>query len=358
MNGKQKNFFLARKDEKHHSKTCKAVKLLRDEEMLKVNALADQASTMKAADFWAGTYLPFVEETLRRSSVRSYKQIWAQHLKAHLGETALRDYTTPTGSVFLTKLSKRLGRRTLAHVRSLMSGIFAHALNLGLVEHNPIRDVKILGKVRAPKDTEHYTLEEAENLISALVDHADAQLVVALGFFEGLRPSEIAGLQWPDFDPASIHIRRGVVRGVVEPTKTPESEASVPLIEPVKTLLALWAKKSPPRLWLFENRDGGPIDLHNLVNRVILPHVRGKGTCAVCRKVPQRPEPGAVWKGLYSGRRGCGTALTELTGNLLSAQGMLRHKTMTTTAAFYKKETPQATIAGMRLLEGAANRKE
>jgi hypothetical protein len=54
---------------------------------------------------------------------------------------------------------------------------------------------------------------------------------------------------------------------------------------------------------------------------------------------------------------GCGTALTELTGNLLGAQGMLRHKTMTTTASFYKKKTPLATLAGMKMLEAVGRRR-
>ena len=56
--------------------------------------------------------------------------------------------------------------------------------------------------------------------------------------------------------------------------------------------------------------------------------------CVPCKKVPKRPEGKVEWKGLCAGRRGCGTVLTELTGNLLGAQGMLRHKTMTTTASF------------------------
>jgi hypothetical protein len=37
-------------------------------------------------------------------------------------------------------------------------------------------------------------MEEAENLITTLVDHVDAQLVIALPCFLGLGPAEIAGL--------------------------------------------------------------------------------------------------------------------------------------------------------------------
>jgi hypothetical protein len=57
---------------------------------------------------------------------------------------------------------------------------------------------------------------------------------------------------------------------------------------------------------VFKNRDGGPTDLHNMVNRVILPYVQGKGMCVPCKKVPKKPEGKVEWKGLCAGRRAAG----------------------------------------------------
>ncbi len=54
--------------------------------------------------------------------------------------------------------------------------------------------VKLPKDCKETKTTEHYTMEEAENLITTLVDHVDAQLVIALPCFLGLGPAEIAGL--------------------------------------------------------------------------------------------------------------------------------------------------------------------
>jgi integrase len=45
----------------------------------------------------------------------------------------------------------------------------------------------------------HYTLEEAEDLISALVNHVDGHLILALSCFLAPRPGEIAALKWEDF---------------------------------------------------------------------------------------------------------------------------------------------------------------
>ena len=45
-----------------------------------------------------------------------------------------------------------------------------------------------------------YTREQSEDLVSALVDHVDAQLVLSLACFLALGPAEIAGLRWEDID--------------------------------------------------------------------------------------------------------------------------------------------------------------
>ena len=88
----QKSHLLCRKDNKHFSKTCKAVKLLRDEFMRTVNAASGQANEqdMKVTDFWEQHYLPFVQENMKPSTVSGYKQIWSQHLRAHFGEMTLQ----------------------------------------------------------------------------------------------------------------------------------------------------------------------------------------------------------------------------------------------------------------------------
>ena len=50
-----------------------------------------------------------------------------------------------------------------------------------------------------PAKTGHYSLREALSILSALSEHVEGQLVTALSFFWGLRPSEIKGLKWEDF---------------------------------------------------------------------------------------------------------------------------------------------------------------
>ena len=349
----QKSRLLCHKDEKHFSKSCKAVRLLAEDFMRTVNTQT-HVGDLRIADFWETTYLPFVKQNMKSSTVTGYQQIWGQHLKAHFNGMVLGEYRTHLASAFLLSLTTSQGRQTLNHIRSLMSGIFSHAVNMGLITVNPMTGCRILGKVRPPAGTEHYTLEEVEDIISALADRVDAQLVIALAFFAGLRPSEIAGLQWNDFDvddsgSGTVNIRRAVVRGVVGTCKTPESEATLPLLPQVVVPLLLWKEQCVrsglgTQTWLFENSRGKPADLKEVVRTFIKPTVTSAGL---------------VWKGLYAGRRGGATAIIGLTnGNVAAAQELLRHKNMSTTLAFYKKQTAGALASGLLALGAAAGTKK
>jgi integrase len=206
-------------------------------------------------------------------------------------------------------------------------------------------------------------------MVTALVDHVDCQLVLALACFLGLRPGELAALKWEDFDTENdvVNIRRSVVRGIVGTPKTPESLAPLPLLTQVKVPLKLWWEKcdKPTKGWVFPSANDTPVDLHNLVARVIRPHVEGpayqvKGAavkCIRCAKVPAGS--GAKWKAIYAGRRGAATAVIEANnGNLAIGQALLRHKNQMTTATFYKKAvTPDTLRRGVKMLEAAANGK-
>jgi integrase len=355
----QRSYRLCEKDKLHNSRTCKAVKQLAADHMATVNTQSGPVNAQTVATFWEKTYLPFAEENLRHSTVHGYKQVWNQHLAAHFGTMALKDYKTHHGSLFVTSLAKKLGRHTVQHIRSLASGIFSHAVNVGVIESNPWHDVKVLGKTKEPGQTEHYTLEEAEDIISALVDHVDCQLIVALAFFMGLRPGEIQGMRWEDIDstPDSegrqwIHIRRAVVRNIVGETKTPSSVASLPLITPVLIPLNLWRAKcaerskergKPVEGWLFPNQKGKPIDLRSVIGRTIVP--------ALTKKKIE-------WKTLYAGRRGAATILTQLTGDALAAKELLRHKNLAVTTDKYVKAIPEALLKGIKLLETASAENE
>lgn len=318
-------------------------------EMGKIESRTVTDKDMPITEFWEHRYLPYCEKEwkgtgMRSSTVRGFKQVWNQHLKKHFGTITLQEYTADMARRFLSGLKTKQGKNTLKHIRALGSAMFSEAIERNLRVDNPWH-VKLPKDCKETKATEHYTMEEAENLITALVDHVDSQLVIALSCFLGLGPAEIAGLQWGDIDADWIHIRRNKPsHGTVGPPKTKERMAPVPIIDSVRVPLALWRGKC-------DNPHGENwviADLPNMLNRVIKPHVMGERECDRCEKTPKTS--GVMWKGLYAGRRGACTAVIEATGgNYAVAQALLRHKTMNTTLRVYKKQiTPQGLLAGMQ----------
>lgn len=302
------------------------------------DAVTGRESDMRVVDFWSQRYLPYCETVMqssgrplkKASTVRSYRQIWQQHLVDHFGDTTLRQYTPKTGTRFLRTLIGTSNRNTISHIKALMGSIFRLAVSEERISTNPIHDVQSPTDAVAPATTRHYTMEQAENIISALIDHVDAQLLMSLLCFLGLRPSEAAALRWEDFDTESVSIRRGFVRGKIDTPKSASSVASLPLIDQVRVPLLLWSQAcgSPKDGWLFPASSGDlPIDISNLARTVIVP---------ICKKV------GIEWKGLHAGRRGACTAIIEATnGNYAVAQALLRHKSMKTTLDVYKKAITQ-----------------
>ena len=317
----------------------------------KVEAIDSRRPEVMVFDFWTETFLPWATDNLKPSSVHGYGKLWDGVLKVHFAGRSIEGYKTHHGSEFLSSLAPRMTRNSLSHVRSLSSSIFGHAVNRGVIDRNPWREVRLLAKPKASTPTGHYTMEEAKENLRLLAGDAKAQACFGLSFFLALRPGELSALRWEDFGPETVVVRRSAWRGIVGQTKT-GTEFEVPLIPPAKELFERYAldryesnvasKTSPPALrgWLFPNPSGSrPLDMSAYANRVLR------------RVLKER------YKGLYSARRGMATELVEATGNAVSAQGMLRHASMTTTLAFYKKQTPQETVRGMEKIAEAWSKK-
>src|SRR5271169_6648498 len=107
----QKSRLLCHKDEKHFSKSCKAVRLLAEDFMRTVNT-ASHEGDLRIAEFYEATYLPFVKQNMKSSTVTGYQQIWNQHLSGHFNGTLLSEYRTHMASAFLLSLTTSQGRQT------------------------------------------------------------------------------------------------------------------------------------------------------------------------------------------------------------------------------------------------------
>jgi integrase len=293
---------------------------------------------VSVGEFWRSAYLPHVERNCKRSTSEGYKKLWQTYIEKEVSCTKLHKYTTAHATQFLTSLcEKGLGVRTVAHVRSLLSGLFGHAVALGIIAANPVRDAKTLSRPERAKETTAYTLKEIEGFVSALQGDAYAQLAVALAGFAGLRPSEIAGLRWEDVHEDHITVRRSVWGGVASDSlKTVDAAARVPLISTVQNMFAPMARGDS---WMFCTEGKRPVKMDEWSRRRIAEPLRKRGI---------------RWHGLYGCRRSCATIVTQLTGSPWAAQAILRHSSASTTLQFYVRMNRQDVAQqGISALEAA-----
>jgi len=82
-------------------------------------------------------------------------------------------------------------------------------------------------------------------------DRPDVQLIFALCCYCGLRPNEVVALRFEDIEGDWLHVRRGFVRGRLDVPKTEGSANCVPLPEPIRKQLEIYADGKSG--WLFTN---------------------------------------------------------------------------------------------------------
>jgi integrase len=252
-------------------------------------------SNMTLSEFWRVNYLPWIQASKKPSTVKGYKQVWGQQLESSVGSIALRDFRKRDAIAALEPLAfeSKFAAATIHHARTLLGSMFRRACELELTEHNPIRDFKTPQGKPTTKG-EAYTSEEMEAIILVLTGRA--KVIAALFAYTGIRPSELCGLQWPDYEGHFLHIRRGVWNGKVTTPKTEESAAIIPVIAPLREILDDWKSKTAGIFWLVCGDTGNPIRLNNVARREVVPVLKANG-------IP--------WKSWYGFRRGASTTMSD-----------------------------------------------
>jgi integrase len=320
----------------------------------------DVRSSLTLAAFVSEYYDPYARENFKPSTVHGYSKLWKDALCPRVGEIRLRDFRTVDAANTLTYfMGKGWGRRSLHHAKSLLSGIFTYAKNLGVVDGvNPVQGTIIPRKAAAPAETHASTPDEVVAMLDVLRrakypeerQRLQAQTAIALMFFAGLRPGEARGVRWEDYSGKTLNVKQSVWRKHTTDPKTAGAAKPVLVIEPLRELLTELRKTegNPANGPILRGVKGKPLNLDMLAKRVIKP--------ALCNRENYRdPKPTnwkpVEWNGFYSLRRGIATQLTAITHDPMAAKGLLRHSSVKTTLAHYIKDVPEVTANGMARVE-------
>lgn len=312
--------------------TAKSVQTKADEILAPYNrdeVAAEGNTTIR--EFGDRFFLPWIESRRRASTLKFYRDLLNNHIGPGVGNIRLRDFQTVDGQRLLD--STKLSHESLRRIRTGMSALFSYAVRLGFVRVNPVREMKVEGR-RSSFDGHAYALDDVMWMLERLPE--PARTVVGVAAFAGLREAEIRGLRWEDYDREFIHVRRSLWRRHVADTKTPSSEASVPVISTLRKMLDDHKHRSVGE-WIFTGpKKKFSLNLDNVSRRDIKPVI------------------GDRWRGWHAFRRGLGTILFDLGVPAETAKIILRHSAVAVTQKHYiKLRAAKEGAAAMRKLEKA-----
>jgi integrase len=153
-----------------------------------------------------------------------------------------------------------LAPKSKAHTKAVFHRLFECAMRWRYLEiqRNPMSLIELHGSSKRTRKIVLVTTEQYQKLLPLLPQHC--RVMVTLAMCLGLRVSEILGLRWEDVDleAGSLQVRRSVVNGHVEDTKTEASEDELPLHPELAEVLREWREaEKPVNGWLFGNLDTG-----------------------------------------------------------------------------------------------------
>jgi len=224
----------------------------------------------------------YVEEELpeRYSTAKSYRSNIKNYLKPRWGDYLFDKIRPMAVEDWLKNLP--MAPKSKTHIRSVMHLMYECATRWELFteQRNPIALVRIKGGSKRRQRPIILTVEQFELVVATLREPYRTMVQIAQCL--GLRVSEIAALQWDDFDfeKNQLLVQRSFVSGRVDDVKTEYSQDYVPLHPSLTKIVLPWSKQAVPTAegWVFANpMTNRPYHPTEIQKR----HLRPSGCCVV-----------------------------------------------------------------------------
>lgn len=276
---------------------------------------------------WANKWLwdykePFIRET---SFEYTYRAIVKNHLIPYFGSFKLKDITADMVQTFFC--SKRaFSKSAVSKMRLCLTQMYNCAIANRIISYNPCASVKALSN-KTKKDSDVYTSEEAERIISLTYIHRFGLYVYIL-LKMGLRVSELCGLKWEDidFNKKTMTISRACTdlngKAVIVPPKSEKSLRTIPIPESLFQELQAERKKG----FIIATKEGKPISPRTFTRRRYNMFFEELGI----RKLSPKQM-----------RHTCGTLLYEKCHDIYAVKSFLGHSDIGVTSNTYVHPNPQ-----------------
>ena len=193
------------------------------------------------------------EEMPRRFSTRHTYQAYIQnHIVPQWRQLEITKMTPEAIQMWLNGATRKdnsqaLSGKTKGHIKGLMHILFDRAMFWGYfpIARNPMELVRVKGGTRRISRPQVLSPQQFQ-LLMCSIEEEHVRLVIMISMCLGLRFSEVLALKWLDIDweQQTIYVRRAIVLGRVDETKTEYSEAPAPLDERLANALLDWRSQS------------------------------------------------------------------------------------------------------------------
>lgn len=212
--------------------------------------------------------------TMKASTRERYRRTLNGYLVPSFGDRKIADISREDIQRYLADKAQRYSTSILRSMRVAFSVTLGWAVANRWLPSNPCSKIK-LPKIAGGRRVARRALSDDQvRQIMGKLEEPYATLVLLL-VTSGLRISEAVGLERSDIEGNAIKVQRRVYFGDVDAPKSPKSRRTLPLHSSI--IERLKALKKGPSEWLFQSRNGSPLNPSNVLRRYIHPAARACG---------------------------------------------------------------------------------
>ena len=191
------------------------------------------------AEHW---FTVFGKPNIEASTALTYRRQLDLYWIPAFGDKAIEEISVTDIQDVLNNMGE-VAKDTKKKAMMVVRMILSQAVEDGYVPRNVARSERIRINGKAAKETEAYTVEQMQYLVTHIrdVNNQTDRTFLALAALHPLRPEEIFGLQYGDIDRENhkIHIRRAVTypdrnQPLVKATKTESSARTIDLVTQIE----------------------------------------------------------------------------------------------------------------------------
>lgn len=298
--------------------------------------------------FTENRYLPMKTGGWRPATERGNRGDLRRYVMPALGAVLLKDLDTFKCQQFVyalanpaqrKKIKTGLSEPVIKRCRTMLKAICEMAVDMEFLHKNPARkltipDCKVTSKPTLPGDT-------LRTLLDAITDPRD-HLVMLIGVFCAVRPSELFGLKWSAHDGDKLFIRSTAWKGKLYEgkTKTRKSRAPIYLSSLIACEIDRWKKLCPdssPDALMFPTANGTPLEARNFLRDCVKPIV-----ARINAQLEKRNRPAIAGPITFQVLRRSAATRNQKHGTMKDVQQLMRHSSIETTAEVYMQPIPES----------------